>query len=80
MSKQREVVVLGTGGSGLTAAGNVMASPMGMTYGGAGGTIAPGMVFGSLAGRHAAGHPVFRNEQKQRMQGGLRRTRAAAVG
>jgi hypothetical protein len=31
-----------------------MGSPMGMTYGGAGGTIAPGMVFGFLAGRHAA--------------------------
>jgi succinate dehydrogenase/fumarate reductase flavoprotein subunit len=39
---------------GLYAAGNVMASPMGMTYGGPGGTIAPGMVFGFLAGRHAA--------------------------
>jgi succinate dehydrogenase/fumarate reductase flavoprotein subunit len=40
---------------GLYAAGNVMASAMGMTYGGPGGTIAPGMVFGFLAGRHAAG-------------------------
>jgi 3-oxosteroid 1-dehydrogenase len=39
---------------GLYAAGNVMASVMGMTYGGAGGTIAPGMVFGYLSGRHAA--------------------------
>jgi len=41
--------------TGLYAAGNVMASAMGMTYGGPGGTIAPGMVFGYLAGRHAAG-------------------------
>lgn len=41
---------------GLYAAGNVMASPMGMTYGGAGGTLAPGMVFGFLAGRDAAGN------------------------
>jgi 3-oxosteroid 1-dehydrogenase len=40
--------------AGLYAAGNVMASVMGMTYGGAGGTIAPGMVFGYLSGRHAA--------------------------
>ncbi|HEX7034204.1 MAG TPA: FAD-dependent oxidoreductase [Pseudomonadales bacterium] len=39
---------------GLYAAGNVMASVMGMTYGGAGGTIAPGMVFGYLAGHDAA--------------------------
>ncbi len=39
---------------GLYAAGNVMASAMGMTYGGAGGTLGPGMVFGYLAGRHVA--------------------------
>lgn len=38
---------------GLYAAGNTMASAMGMTYGGAGGTLGPGMVFGFLAGRHA---------------------------
>lgn len=39
---------------GLYAVGNVMASAMGMTYGGAGGTLGPAMVFGFLAGRHAA--------------------------
>jgi 3-oxosteroid 1-dehydrogenase len=43
---------------GLYAAGNVMASAMGMTYGGAGGTLGPGMVFGFLAGRHAASRPA----------------------
>lgn len=39
---------------GLYAAGNVMASILGMTYGGAGGTLGPAMVFAYRAGRHLA--------------------------
>ena len=39
---------------GLYAAGNVMGSRFGMTYGGPGGTLGPAMVFGYLAGRHAS--------------------------
>ena len=38
---------------GLFAAGNAMASPTGMIYGGAGGTLGPALVFGYRAGRKA---------------------------
>ncbi len=40
--------------------GNAMGSIMGMTYGGHGGTLGPGLVFGCLAGRHAAARSLAR--------------------
>lgn len=43
---------------GLYAAGNTMAGVTGMAYGGAGGTIAPALVFGHRAARHAVGAAV----------------------
>jgi 3-oxosteroid 1-dehydrogenase len=49
---------------GLYAAGNAMASPMGMTYGGAGGTLSPAMVFGFLAGRDAAARVVHAKDKE----------------
>jgi succinate dehydrogenase/fumarate reductase flavoprotein subunit len=59
--EEYDVVVLGTGAAGLTAplsglyaARNAMASVMGMTYGGHGGTLGPALVFGYRAGRDAA--------------------------
>jgi succinate dehydrogenase/fumarate reductase flavoprotein subunit len=45
---------------GLFAAGNASAvTAMGMTYGGAGGTLGPAMVFGYLAGQFAARSPAL---------------------
>ena len=42
---------------GLYAAGNAMAGSTGLVYGGAGGTLGPGMTFGFLTGRAAAKEP-----------------------
>jgi 3-oxosteroid 1-dehydrogenase len=43
---------------GLYAAGNAMAGPTGMAYGGAGGTIAPALVWGHRAAAHAVKAPI----------------------
>jgi succinate dehydrogenase/fumarate reductase flavoprotein subunit len=43
---------------GLYAAGNAMAGSTGMVYGGAGGTLGPGLTFGYIAGLSAAAEPA----------------------
>lgn len=41
---------------GLYAAGNVMGSVLAGAYGGAGGTLGPGLTFAFIAGRHLGTH------------------------
>lgn len=41
---------------GLFAAGNAMAAVLGEIYGGAGGTLGPGLTFGYIAGKHLGTH------------------------
>jgi 3-oxosteroid 1-dehydrogenase len=45
--------------AGLYAAGNAMAAVLGEVYGGAGGTLGPGLTFGYIAGRHVAEQPSY---------------------
>jgi hypothetical protein len=49
---------------GLYAAGNVMANPTGMVYGGAGATLAVATVFGMYAGRAAICDQNLRDQRR----------------
>jgi succinate dehydrogenase/fumarate reductase flavoprotein subunit len=54
---------------GLWAAGNAMASPTRMIYGGPGGSLGPALVFGYRAGRHAASTHATNPAALQKVRG-----------
>ncbi|MBH76839.1 MAG: FAD-binding dehydrogenase [Dehalococcoidia bacterium] len=58
-TNEKAQVMRATGGviPGLYAVGNAMAGVTAMVYGGAGGTLGPGMTFGYIAGMNAAQEP-----------------------
>ena len=58
-TNEKAQVLRATGGviPGLYAVGNAMAGVTAMVYGGAGGTLGPGMTFGYIAGKSAAEEP-----------------------
>jgi succinate dehydrogenase/fumarate reductase flavoprotein subunit len=62
---------------GLYAVGNDMHSIMGGVYTGPGITIGPGLVFGYLAGRHAAARAAARSAAPELADAAVRRERAA---
>jgi succinate dehydrogenase/fumarate reductase flavoprotein subunit len=68
----------GTAIRGLYAVGNTAANVFGWAYPSGGATIAHGVTFGFLAGRHAAAQPVAPALAGTRAQGGGKRATASS--